>query len=137
MQTAQTAPAGKFVVVIDDDTLVLEAMSGLLRSWGFEVAAAPSDTAVLAELRTRGKRPDLIICDYRLSEGRSGIDAIERLRKTFEVPAFLITAEAALQRLDVARASQFLMLHKPVDPTKLQASIYQALNLGDIPRERT
>src|SRR5262249_54533394 len=108
MQMAQPAPSGKLVVVIDDDALVLEGMSGLLKGWGFEVAAAPTDSEALAELEKRGRRPDLIICDYRLAEGRSGIDAIEQLRKAFEVPAFLITAEAAPLRADAARVSQYL-----------------------------
>ena len=133
MQMAQPARRSKLVVVIDDDQLVLEGMNGLLKSWGFEVATAATDAEALAELKKRGRRPDLIVCDYRLAEGRSGIDAIEHLRKAFEVPAFLITAEAAPLRADAARASQYLMLHKPVDPVRLQRTVYDVLGLGPVP----
>jgi hypothetical protein len=43
------ASATKLVVVIDDDRLVLDAMGGLLRSWGFQVVAA--ETAAEAMVR--------------------------------------------------------------------------------------
>jgi hypothetical protein len=36
MQTARDGAAGRLVVVIDDDPLVLDGMCGLLRSWATE-----------------------------------------------------------------------------------------------------
>jgi hypothetical protein len=41
---------GKFVLVIDDDALVLDAMRGMLKSWGCTVATANSATAAIAGL---------------------------------------------------------------------------------------
>src|SRR5207237_7225989 len=102
MKKAQTAP--KVIVIIDDDLWVLEAMSGLLKSWGHKVVSAATDDAALDQLAESRQRPDLIICDYRLADGRIGIDAIERMRKAFGPPAFLITAEAAPRPLAEAGA---------------------------------
>ena len=34
MQARRDRPKGKLVVVIDDDRTILQAMAGLLRSWG-------------------------------------------------------------------------------------------------------
>jgi CheY-like chemotaxis protein len=133
MQMAQDAP-DKLVVVIDDDPLILEAMSGLLGSWGFQVVAAATESMVLAQLAERGQRPDLIICDYRLADGRSGIDAIARFRAAFAVPAFLITAEAAPLRAGVVRSREFLVLHKPVSPATLRTKLCEALGLAKLPR---
>jgi CheY-like chemotaxis protein len=85
MEATRTAPDAKLVVVIDDDSLVLEATGGLLHSWGCDVVTAKScDEALvcLAETET-GRRPDLIVCDYQLSRGLTGVDAIERLRIAF------------------------------------------------------
>jgi CheY-like chemotaxis protein len=99
MTAMRTAPVAKLVVVIDDDPLVLEATEGLLRSWGCCVVAAEScDEALvcLAETET-GRRPDLIVCDYQLSRGLTGVDAIERLRSAFgKIPAFSSAAMRAL-----------------------------------------
>src|SRR6266550_4695922 len=68
--------APKLVVVIDDDPLVLEATGGLLRSWGCLVVATETYDAAMARLVEIGRRPDFIVCDYRLSEGATGVDII-------------------------------------------------------------
>src|ERR1700733_6704330 len=86
--------ASKLVVVIDDDPLVLEAPGGLLRSWGCRVVTAESYDEAMAKLFEIGQRPDLIVCDYRLPEGPTGVDAIEMLRDAFEIPALLISGDA-------------------------------------------
>jgi CheY-like chemotaxis protein len=65
-------------------------------------AAADQDSeAVLAVLSDRGRPPDIIISDYRLRDGRTGIDVIERIRRTFctPIPAFLISGDTAPDRL--------------------------------------
>ncbi len=83
----KTPRASKLVVVIDDDPLVLEATGGLLRSWGCQVVAAESCGEAMTKLFEIGRRPDLIVCDYRLPQGPTGVDAIEMLRNAFEIPA--------------------------------------------------
>ena len=118
---------GKTVVVIDDDALVLDGMGGLLRGWSCNVVTAPSHAAALAGLdRTR---PDLIISDYRLADGMTGIEVIARLRDTFgaAIPAFLISGDTAPERLREARASGHHLLHKPVQPMALRALLGQLL----------
>src|SRR5712671_6426379 len=51
---------GKLVVVIDDDTLVLDAIGGELRKWDCRVVATDTFDSALASLGEHG-RPDLII----------------------------------------------------------------------------
>ena len=116
---------GKLIVVIDDDALVLEGMRGLLRSWGCRVVTAGSDSAALAALAEPEQRPDLIISDYHLSDGKTGIEVIERLRNAFSapIPAFLISGDIAPERLRQARARGYYMLHKPVGPMRLRAML--------------
>jgi len=94
-QTAQGVSALKLVVIIDDDLLVLDAIEGLLRSWGFRVVTAASDSAALARLAELRQSPHLIICDYHLSDGTTGIEVIERLRNTYHIPAILISGDVA------------------------------------------
>ncbi|MFO1100213.1 MAG: response regulator [Xanthobacteraceae bacterium] len=120
MKALRTAATGKLVVVIDDDALVLEATEGLLRSWGFRVITGESYSAAMARLREIGERPDLIICDYRLSEGPSGLDAIARLRHLFEIPALLISADGSLPQSD---DGAYQLLHKPVSVDAFRALV--------------
>ena len=121
--------AGKLIVVIDDDALVLDGMRGILRSWGCSVVSAASDTEVLAELREMGRRPDAVVSDYRLGGGTTGIDAIERLRGAMgaAIPAFLISGDTSPERLRDARVSGYDLLHKPVPPMALRAMLNRLL----------
>jgi len=120
---------GKLVVVIDDDALVLEGTAGLLRSWGCRVVTAASHEAALSEINRRGQRPDLIVSDYHLSDGKTGIEAIERLRAAFDmlIPAFLISGDIAPERLRHARTCGYQLLHKPLAPMTLRAMLNRHL----------
>jgi two-component system, sensor histidine kinase len=119
------ASVAKLVVVIDDDRLVLEATEGLLRSWGCQVVAAESYSEALTCLAKYGRRPDLIVCDYRLSKGATGVDAIEGLRSAFEIPALLISGDAGLHPRDDS-VDKCHLLHKPVDAATFRAMLIDA-----------
>jgi CheY-like chemotaxis protein len=105
MKATRSAPVAKLVVVIDDDPLILEATEGLLRSWGCCVVTAQScDEALVRLAETEaGRRPDVIVCDYQLSRGATGVDAIERLRSVFTTPS-LLPIPATGRRLRAASA---------------------------------
>jgi len=128
-QVAVDQAMGKSVVVIDDDALVLDGMRGVLKSWGCNVVTATSGDVALAALSKGERPPDIIISDYRLNDGKTGFDAIERIRCAFgaPIPAFLISGDTAPERLREARASGYYLLHKPVLPITLRAVVSQLL----------
>jgi len=125
---------GKLVVVIDDDPLVLDSTGGLLRSWGCHVLTVGSARVALAGLAEGNQSPDLIICDYQLSDGQTGIEAIEELRKSLNlpIPAFLISGDMAPERIREARMSGYHLLHKPVRPRALRAMLSKFLKKRDL-----
>ena len=125
MRAKCTASAAKLVAVIDDDRLVREATGMLLRSWGCEVITAESYDDAVTRLAEAGRRPDLIVCDYRLSRGETGVDAVERLRSAFEIPALLITGDAGSPPSDISRGS-YQLLHKPVNAEAFRAALVDA-----------
>jgi signal transduction histidine kinase len=120
---------GKLVLVIDNDPLVLDGMGGILRSWGCRVITAASDGKALEALSDHDSVPDLIISDYHLSEGRTGLEAIDRLRSTLstQIPAFLISGDTTPEALREAKAKGCHLLHKPVEPMALRAMFSQAI----------
>jgi signal transduction histidine kinase/CheY-like chemotaxis protein len=120
---------GKFVVVVDDDTLVLDGMRGLLESWGCVVLTGASESALLASLAEQDDRPDLIISDYRLSDGKTGIEVIEGLRSAFGagIPGFLISGDTSPEPLRKASIRGYILLHKPVRPVTLRAILSHLL----------
>ena len=87
------------------------------------MAAADCGPALLAALAER--RPDLVICDWRLRGEETALSVIGSVRAKFgdNVPALLITGDTAAERLREAHATGLLLLHKPVAGGKLRAAI--------------
>ena len=126
------ASVGKLVAVIDDEPLVRDGMAGLLRNWGYRVMAANNPETALADLAATTWQPNLIISDFRLENGQSGIAAIDRMRDAFgrSIPAFLISADTGPELLRIARERGFQLLHKPVEPMTLRALLSHILADG-------
>jgi signal transduction histidine kinase/CheY-like chemotaxis protein len=124
---------GKLVLVIDDDSRVLDGMNGLLRGWGCRVLSASSGEAALIDVTNRESAPDLIVSDYRLKDGKTGIEAIEQIRVASSslTPAFLLSGDTNPDLLREAQAKGFYLLHKPVDPMTLRAMLNHMLKSKD------
>jgi signal transduction histidine kinase len=130
---AETAAWGptlrdKRVLVLDDDTAVLDAMRALLERWGCSVTTC----ATPEEAQQRcvpAAAPHLLIVDYRLRHDASGIETIARLQKHcgHRVPALVITGDTAPDRLREAQRSGYPLLHKPVKPPQLHMMMRQIL----------
>lgn len=124
---AAFAVEGKVILIIDDAPIVLEGTSALLGKWGYSVVTAGSDEAALTQLAGRELRPDLIISDYHLANGKTGIEAIEQIGAAFgaSIPAVLISGDTAPERLRDARDKGYILLHKPVDPMRLRSVMHE------------
>jgi len=116
---------GRRVLVVDDDALVLEAMGGVLSSWGCVVETAESESAAMECLPSLAAMPDLIISDYRMSDDRTGIDIIESVRATVGsmIPALLVSGDTSPETLQAADAAGLRLLHKPVSPLRLRVTV--------------
>jgi signal transduction histidine kinase/CheY-like chemotaxis protein len=124
---------GKEILIIDDAPIVLEATGGLLGKWGCSVVTAASDDAALIELAKREHPPDLIISDYHLANGKTGIEAIERINAAFgaSIAAILVSGDTAPERLRDAKDKGYILLHKPVDPMQLRTVMHQLFRNHD------
>lgn len=125
---------GGSIVVIDDDAMVREGTRGLLQSWGCHVVTAKSGSEALANLGS--KSPDLIISDFHLTDGRTGVEAIALLRSTFskQIPALLISGDISPARLQEANDCGHHLLHKPVSPVTLRAMMTRLLKCAGMLR---
>ncbi|MCE9680563.1 hybrid sensor histidine kinase/response regulator [Shewanella sp. AS1] len=66
------------VLVIDNDELMLKAISSLLSDWGCEVLAARDEQSA-ARLLEDGLAPKLIIADYHLDDDHNGVALVQSL----------------------------------------------------------
>jgi CheY-like chemotaxis protein len=123
---------GRLIVVVEDEAAVREGLVVLLQAWGASVVAFETVDAVEAWLAEPGPQvPDLLLVDYRLPQGRTGIDALAALRARWprqRLPAILVTGSSLSGHEDEAERHDYHLLIKPVLPNRLRAMI--AFKLG-------
>jgi len=117
--------SGRFIVVIDDEQAIVEGMTMLLRGWGARVLAARSGDDLIEEVTRAGALPDLIMADYQLADGVTGIELIKRLRDALdpEIPAIVVTGTTVPERIEEMRLDGCDLLIKPVSAERLRAVI--------------
>jgi signal transduction histidine kinase/CheY-like chemotaxis protein len=123
----------RLMVVVEDEPAVRLGLEVLLKSWGASVVSFETAAACCAWAEEAGPdaaKPDLLIVDYRLERGRTGIEALQALRRRFggDVPAILVTGSTMTGHEAESQAHDFHVLVKPVVPNKLRAMI--AFKLG-------
>ncbi|WP_271608712.1 MULTISPECIES: MASE1 domain-containing protein [unclassified Bradyrhizobium] len=125
--TGAFSAEGKLILVIADAPMVTEGTGGLLSNWGYSVLSAESEDAALVRVAQRKQRPDLIISNYHLASGKTGICAIEQINAAFgsSIPAILISGDTAAEPLRDANETGYILLHRPVDPMRLRAVLHE------------
>ena len=116
------------IAVLEDETMVREALRIVLEGWGYEVAAAATPSALHAAFAEPRHAPDIIIADYRLGAGLTGTEAIAGLRSSLgvQVPAIVLTGDTSPERIREVADSGFHLLHKPLDIEKLRSAVQLA-----------
>ena len=122
--------AGTLVAVIENDAVVSEGMRVLLEGWGCDVITALDGEEALARSGESRCVPDLLVADYHLDNGRTGIEAIDGIRAAAgaEIPGIVITADHSSEVLRQVRGRGFYLLNKPIRPAKLRALMSHILS---------
>jgi signal transduction histidine kinase len=123
----------RMIVVVEDEAAVREGLVVLLQAWGAQVSAFDTVEAVEAWVAgPNAQQPDLQLVDYRLPQGRTGIEALVALRARWpgaRLPAIVITGSSLGGHEDEAVKHDYHLLIKPVLPNKLRAMIAFKLNV--------
>ena len=124
---------GRQIVVVEDEPAVREGLAVLLQAWGADVRLFDSVAAVESWLAgAPAAAPDLAIVDYRLPQGRTGVDALALLRGRWperRLPAIVVTGSTMGSHEAEAEAQDFHVMVKPVLPNRLRAMIGFKLGL--------
>ncbi|MFN4349437.1 MAG: ATP-binding protein [Hylemonella sp.] len=115
---------GLRILVIEDDRQSAQALRGLLDSWGCVVAVVEGLQGALTVVEG-GFVPDLVLSDFRLRAGESGMQTLEHLRTTLvrSLPACLMSGDTDPELIQACRDAGLPLLHKPVRPAKLRTLI--------------
>ncbi|HEX4890817.1 MAG TPA: hybrid sensor histidine kinase/response regulator [Alphaproteobacteria bacterium] len=121
---------GHRILLIEDDALSLKAMQAQLTAWGMQVIGARSGDEAVEMLQQNGFTPELIITDYRLQKGETGVTALARLRPLLGdmIPVIFVTGDG-LGKVRSEISPQYThLLQKPVAPGKLRVLIRNLLS---------
>jgi len=113
------------VLLIEDETFIAMDIESLVKNLGHNVigvARTHSEAVALAKTKT----PGLILADIQLADGSSGLDAVNELLRTFEVPVVFITAYPE-RFLTGERPEPAFLISKPFQPAMVSAVVSQAL----------
>ncbi|MEY9132555.1 Na+/proline symporter/signal transduction histidine kinase/ActR/RegA family two-component response regulator [Bradyrhizobium diazoefficiens] len=108
------------ILCLDNDVTILDGLTALLGGWGHHVlVAADADGAMLA---AAASPPDIVLLDYHLDGGRSGLDFLDDLRQKSgrDVRALVVTADRSEAVRKEAGARGCAILSKPVKPAALR-----------------
>ncbi|HEY4065457.1 MAG TPA: hybrid sensor histidine kinase/response regulator [Burkholderiaceae bacterium] len=118
--------AGRYLLVIDDDAAVREALRARLEAWGARVDAFDGLPALHGWLAAGPARPDMLLTDQQLGAG-TGLQVVEAVRARFgALPALLVTGNTAPEEIARLAASGVPLLHKPFRAEVLLAAIEKA-----------
>jgi two-component system OmpR family response regulator len=88
--TAGDGSAEARLLVVEDEEMILELLSGSLRFAGFDVVTAVSGAEALRAVTA--SRPDLVLLDVMLPDG-DGFEVVRRMRSSGpDVPVIFVTA---------------------------------------------
>ena len=125
------------VLVADDDTRLLKALSVRLKNEGVETILCTD--AYQALEKARRERPDLLVLDVRMPAG-NGFSVKERLTRVPElaaVPAIFITGlDPKLTDQIAEEHHAYEVLHKPFSSDEFIATVLSALALTEQSEER-
>ncbi|EJW13136.1 DNA-directed RNA polymerase [Rhodovulum sp. PH10] len=113
------------VLIIEDETFIALDLEGLVESLGHRVVGIARTHTEAVQIAKK-KRPGLILADIQLADGSSGLDAVNELLDTFEVPVIFITAYPE-RFLTGQRPEPAFLIAKPFQPATVSAVVSQAL----------
>lgn len=118
----------KKILVVDDDELVLIAISELLTPSGFSVTTCANGPEALE--RVASDRFDLVILDVIMPE-MDGFEVCQRIRQLdsyAETPVMMLTAKSGEEdRQRGLEVGANLYLPKPISPKRLIALVEEAI----------
>ena len=117
--------ANTCVLVVENDSVVLDAMAGLLKRWNCDYRLASNTQQALDAITNAAWRPQLVLADQHLDEQDTGTSTIELLRTLLgeRIPAVIITANPSKKLAHKAESQNVEIMLKPVKPAQLRALI--------------
>jgi len=117
------------ILLVEDDPDVRDLLAQSLNAAGYRVSVAANGAAAADLMRTGSVRPELVVTDYNLPNGQSGVEVIFDIRKQVHarIPAIVLTGDISTRTLADIADRDCVQLSKPVSLAALLAVITEQL----------
>ena len=81
--------------------------------------------------------PDLLISDFHLLDGSTGVEAVSGIREYFEahIPAFIVSGDTSKVVKEARLLDNCTLMSKPIDTNRLLAAAREAIRTGEVPQD--
>ena len=120
------SPASGEVFIVDDDALVLNALSVVLSRQGYQVTGFAEGASFLAAAKSR--TPACVILDVHMP-GQSGLDILKELNaQQYPAPIFIISGIGDIpMAVEAIKNGAFDFIEKPFDATTVIMRVREAV----------
>jgi len=122
------AQVSSSVLVIEDEPIIAMDLEALVTGLGHRVTGN-ARTHREAVAMAKAEQPGLVLADIRLADGSSGLEAVNEILESFDVPVIFITAYPE-SLLTGQRPEPTLLIAKPFREDMVKAVVSQALFFG-------
>ena len=113
------------ILIIEDEPLIAMDLESLVTEVGHRVLGV-ARTHAEAVAAVAARRPSLVLADIQLADGSSGLEAVNEILNTINVPVIFITAYPE-RLLTGQKPEPTFLITKPFQPETVKAVISQAL----------
>ena len=113
------------MLIIEDEPLIALEVAEIARSMGHTVRRVVRTRREAIDAVSK-HRPQLVLADIQLADGSSGMDAVQEILQSVDVPVVFITAHPE-RLLTGEKPEPTYLVEKPFRPETIKAMISQAL----------
>jgi DNA-binding response OmpR family regulator len=119
----------KKILIVDDNTDILQVVELILKSHGFQVETVSDGTKAIS--RTGIFKPDLVLLDVYLGgvDGRQICKELKADSKTTNIPVIMFSAQSSRDDVMKYKADDFI--GKPFEVTDLMGKINYELSIAN------
>ena len=120
------------ILLLENDDAVSTALKTLLSNWGATVIHAKTEKEALNIIQKHAQAPDLIIADFHLDDGDTGVDVVNALQHTTKqtFKTILSSADRSEEIQAMAYEHNMQYLPKPIKQAALKRMIQKMLTQG-------
>ncbi len=113
------------ILVVEDDPDVLELLATVLQFEGYEMIMASDGVAALELVADGVTRPGLILTDYNLPNGMTGLQVVAEIRDMLKtaIPAIVLTGDISTSTFREVALQGCAQLNKPIRLDDLRETV--------------